>query len=188
MDNAILLRKPPSAVRRSAWAILAAILILTLTLGAASNAQAAAPAAAARLVIPALGLDAPIVHTPIVNRQWNVGMLGASMVGHLERTAWVGEGSNIVLAGHSEMAVNAYDGVFASLNRLSPGDEIRITQGGAAWQYVVSEVRTVSYRDVSIVFPTRHEQLTLFTCALGTYDRNLGKYRQRLVVVALPAP
>ncbi|GAB4475460.1 MAG: hypothetical protein Kow00124_16480 [Anaerolineae bacterium] len=173
---------------RGMFAIALALLAL-LVVGQPMLAAppAARPAADAVLSIPAIDVSAPIGQVNIVNHRWDVSSLGAENVGHLEMTAWLGEGSNIVLAGHSEMAVNAHDAVFARLGDLKQGDLITITEGGVEWHYVVQDVRLVSYRNVRITFPTRSEQLTLFTCAPGTYDPALRNYRQRLVVVARPA-
>jgi LPXTG-site transpeptidase (sortase) family protein len=173
---------------RVRWGLF--LLVLALVLGATalpfSPVRAATPAEEAVLVIPAIDVEAPIVPMPVSGNGWNIRALDNGQVGHLELTAWVGEGGNIVLAGHSETALGARDGVFASLHELEEGDIIIIRTGDTSRQYSVVSLRYVRYNDVSIAFPTRSEQLTLFTCALGTYSRQLGDYRLRLVVVATP--
>ncbi len=173
---------------RIGWGVflLALIVLAGATALPLSSVRAAAPAEEATLIIPAIDVEAPIVPMRIAGHGWDIRALDNGQVGHLGLTAWVGEGSNIVLAGHSETALGARDGVFASLHKLEEGDTIIIQTGGLSRQYSVVSLRYVRYNDVSIAYPTRTEQLTLFTCALGTYSRQLGDYRLRLVVIAEP--
>jgi LPXTG-site transpeptidase (sortase) family protein len=168
---------------------LFALLLVLLTVAPVwpvSSVDAGAPTPGATLEIPALGISAQIVTVYIVGGTWDVSQLGSRLVGHLDRTAWLGENGNIVLAGHSETAVGAQNGVFATLNTLVPGDEMILSTSDVTRHFVVTELRYVSFNDFSLIRRTSTEQLTLTTCALGTYSASLGGYSERLMVIATP--
>lgn len=140
------------------------------------------------LRIPAIGIEAPIVSVPIRDlphgRTWDVSGLNMT-VGYFEQTAWFGQGSNVVLGGHSELARGQAD-VFYSLDQLQAGAEIFVNVGGTEMRYVVTHVGEVDQHDVSIVRPTEHEQLTIITCDLDSYNASNGMYNNRVVVIAVP--
>jgi len=140
------------------------------------------------LRIPAIGVDAPVVYVPIRDlphgRTWDVGGLNMT-VGYLEQTAWFGQGGNVVLGGHSELARGQAD-VFYQLDQLEVGTEIFVNVGGAEHRYIVQHVGRVDQHDISIVRPTGHEQLTIITCDLGSYNASNGTYNNRVVVIAVP--
>ena len=136
--------------------------------------------AATRLVIPSLGVDAPIVIAPIQNQTWVVDQLGQT-VGHLEGTARPGTNSNIVLAGHVTLAeTNGGPGPFYKLSQLVPGDLLIVYEGEVKYEYVVDGLQTVDRAAVDVTFPTSTPQLTLITCT--RWDQNEGRYVERLVV------
>ncbi len=135
---------------------------------------------ATRLVIPALGLDAPVTVCPIVGDMWEVEHLGTDTVGHLAGTASPGDGSNVVLAAHVTVAHNVY-GPFAGMGRLQPGDDIIVYDGDLSYTYVVDSRRLVERTDVHIAYPSDTEQVTLITCSNWSDEQD--SYQQRLVVV-----
>jgi LPXTG-site transpeptidase (sortase) family protein len=136
--------------------------------------------AATRLVIPSLGLDAPVIIAPIQNQTWVVDQLGQA-IGHLEGTARPGANSNIVLAGHVTLAeTNGGPGPFYKLSQLVPGDLLIVYEGEAKYEYVIDGLQTVDRTAVDVTFPTDTPQLTLITCT--QWDRNEGRYLERLVV------
>ena len=53
-------------------------------------------------------------------------------------------------------------------------------------RYVVSEIRIVHYKDISVVNPNHGDQLTMLTCHISSYNRTTHNYDERLVVVAQP--
>jgi LPXTG-site transpeptidase (sortase) family protein len=135
---------------------------------------------ATRLVIPAMGLDVPVILSPIVNRTWQVDHLGKDFVGHLEGTASPGDPSNVVLAGHVTLAHNVY-GPFAGLGKLQPGDTIIVYVGDQPYTYRVDYRQLVDRTDVQVAYPTDGARLTLITCS--NWSDELRAYQQRLIVV-----
>ncbi|MBI2941390.1 MAG: sortase [Chloroflexi bacterium] len=131
-----------------------------------------------RIVSPRIGLNAPVVEAPIQSGEWKVPKFVA---GHLEGTAYPGQGSNVALSGHVQSIAGG--NVFASLDKLKPGDEVRIETAVGWFTYVVSKMRIVANDDISVVMPTRREQLTLITCT-GAWNPVTRDYTQRIVVTA----
>jgi sortase A len=135
---------------------------------------------ATRLMIPKLGLDAPVTIAPIRNQTWEVDQLG-QYVGHLEGTARPGTNSNIVLAGHITLAeTNGGPGPFYQLSSLTTGDVIIVYEGETSYEYIVDALQTVDRTAVDVTFPTSTPQITLITCT--QWDQNEGRYIERLVV------
>jgi LPXTG-site transpeptidase (sortase) family protein len=135
---------------------------------------------ATRLVIQTLGLDAPVVLSPIVSQTWQVSQLGKDFVGHLEGTASPGDPSNVVLAGHVTLEHNVY-GPFAALGRLQPGDAIVVYVSKQPYTYIVDKLQMVNRTDVQVAYPTQTARLTLITCA--DWSNELKVYQKRLIVV-----
>jgi len=135
---------------------------------------------ATRLVIPAMGLDIPVIISPIENQTWKVDHLGKDYVGHLEGTASPGDPSNVVLAGHVTIAHNVY-GPFAGLGQLQPGDPIIVYAGDQPYTYIVDYRQLVDRTDVHVAFPTDTPRITLITCS--NWSDELGTYQERLIVV-----
>jgi len=142
-----------------------------------------------RLAIPAIGVEAPIVPIPIrdlaVGVTWDTSQLNMS-VGFLELTAWFGSGGNTVLGGHSELSRGQED-IFYYLDLVEVGDEIIISVDGREIQYTVARIFTVDQYDLQVVMPTVHDQLTLITCDVDSYNTVKGEYHDRIVVVAYPS-
>lgn len=134
----------------------------------------------ARIVIPAVQVSAQIVPTLLTDAGWEVANLGNN-VGHLEKTPALHESGNIVLAGHIEHG-DGSRGVFADLKNLVINDVVIVLQGENERHYQVSAVKTVAFDDLSVLYPTGEDQITLITCA--GYDFLSATYRQRVVVVA----
>ena len=136
---------------------------------------------ATRLVIPALGIDGPIVEVPITNKTWDVSGLTYE-IAHLGGTANPGEKNNMVLAGHVTLKRGA--GPFLNLESLEPGDMAIVYAGEQAYTYRVVSKRHLGPTDVSIAYPTSEPILTLLTCT--AWDAANRRYLERLVVVAKP--
>jgi len=101
--------------------------------------------------------------------------------GHMEKTAWPGEGGNSVIAGHR-------DTFFRRLNELQNGDDVLVTRGQRQYHYVVSSKSIVSPSEISVTLPSSDARLTLVTCYPTYY---IGPAPKRLIVVATlqqPAP
>lgn len=137
------------------------------------------------LSIPAIDVEAPIVTLyirafPTGEVTWDTTAI-TSEVGYLDGMAWFGEGGNIVLGGHSEL-VGRVPAVFYELDEVAIGDEIIVDDNGTEWRYIVTDTFEVSASDLSILYPTRGERLTLMTC--DTDSLVGGQYSRRVVVIA----
>lgn len=111
------------------------------------------PQHAVRILIPAIGVDAPVVH----------GVDAASLrlgVGHYEGSTNPGERGNLVLAGHND----AYGQEFRDLDHLQAGDEVTVYTASLGYTYVIRGTRLVEPTDVSVLEPTVGPTLTLISC------------------------
>lgn len=139
-----------------------------------------------RIVIPAIGLDAPVVPVgwTVTNEGpvWDVADYAA---GWHKTSAYPGHGGNTVLSGHH----NIKGEVFRYLIDLEPGDEVFLYVGKTAYHYMVTEKHLleekgmpeeVRRRNAQWIAPTDDERLTLVTC--WPYASNT----HRLIIVAKP--
>lgn len=142
------------------------------------------PAAPVRLIIPALGLDAPVVdvgQTPIGTME---------VPAHPQETGWFklgvrpGETGNAVLAGHLD-TVSGRPAVFWSLHTLKAGDEVRIIDArGNLLRFRVTGSETYDHDKAPLeeIFGTHDaSRLNLITCN-GAWDGTKQLYDKRLVV------
>jgi len=133
-----------------------------------------------KLLVPTANIDTPIVEIYLSGTSWDVSGLGMN-AGHLHGTAWIEAPGNIVLAGHVEMG-DGQRGVFARLTDVQINDSVFLYQGTARRRYVVTRVQTVAPEDLSVLYPTESDRLTLITCL--SYDFVQDAYQERLVVIA----
>lgn len=129
-----------------------------------------------RLAIPRLGLDTPVIPSPIVGQSWQVDHLRQE-VGHLAGTAAPGAASNIVLAGHVSLA-DGSAGPFAGLAQLAPGDEVWLVDGGIRYRYIIDNQQVVAPDDIEVTYPSTVGRITLITCS----DWQDDHYASRLVI------
>lgn len=169
---------------RSGLSFLFAVILLLM--GAAQPAVATG-GEGFRILIPSIHIEAPIV--PVYIREfpngdvtWDVSSLQGT-VGHFEGLPHVGQGGNTVLGGHSERARGQAD-VFYNLHLVSVGDHIVVAADDTNFRYEVQRVFSVSPSDLSVLYPSGTEQITLITCDLTSYQASSGGYSRRTVVVA----
>lgn len=135
----------------------------------------------ASLFIPSAGILAPITQVYLDGTSWDVTRLGTN-VGHLQGTAWLDDGpGNIVLSGHVELS-DGRQGVFAGLRNLQIGQPIILTRDGEERRYMIVDIKEVEPDDLTPLYPTNFERLTLITC--GNYDFFSDEYEIRIVVIA----
>ncbi len=135
-----------------------------------------------QLYIPKANVVASIVPVLLDDAgSWNIAYLGHN-VGHLQGTAWIYHPGNIALVGHVEHR-DGSRGVFSSLIDLAYGDEILLQIDSERRIYSIDSVYPTAPDDISVLYPTETDQLTLITC-IG-YDFALNTYAERLVVVAV---
>lgn len=149
------------------------------------------PALPTRIVIPVIGVDAPVVpvswHTLEVAGQaqaaWEVPDMYAA--GWHETSVPPGIPGNTVFNGH-----NTTNGeVFRDLYTLEDGDVIIVYTDNTLYTYAVAKVLIlpeadqpleVRQKNARYIMPTDDERLTLVTC------HPYGSLRNRLIVVARP--
>jgi LPXTG-site transpeptidase (sortase) family protein len=156
--------------------LAAALLSFVLVAGRASANDGVT------LVIPALNLNASIVNLPLDSTigTWNTAQLGDS-VGHFEYTPWFGQNGNVVLGGHATDE-DGTPSVFFTLGDLNVGDLITVQVDGEAVNYAVRRIRSVAVDDLSILYPSSGETLTLLTCS--GFNPETRAYERRLAIVA----
>jgi sortase A len=102
--------------------------------------------------------------------------------GHYANTPLPGQPGNAAIAGHR----TTYGAPFYNLNELRPGDRVLITTPQGSFRYDVTRSLVVGQSEISVIAPTRTNELTLTTCT-PRYSA-----AQRLVVqaslVSAPAP
>ena len=160
--------------------------LFALTVLTVNPVHAARPAKGTSIAIPAMGIDTEIFWMDITPQNgepvWYIAPW-ETRVGHLEQTAWLGEGSNIVIGAHANMPDGSW-GIFGFLPYLQIGEQIIIREDGVEYTFVVQETLIVSYTDVSVV-EVDEDRLTLITCS-AVFDPALADYPYRHVVIALP--
>lgn len=124
--------------------------------------------AAARIEIPAIGVDKVVVE----------GVALSDLKrgpGHFPGTPMPGQPGNAAIAGHR----TTYGAPFHRLDELNPGDEIKVTTLQGEFQYTVSEQLIVEPSQVEVLEDYGDNRLTLAACH--------PKYSaaQRIVVVAM---
>lgn len=145
-----------------------------------------------RIVIPSLGVDAPVVPVSTFTKEvdgkaqaaW--GVPDQLAAGWHDTSAKLGERGNVVLNGH-----NTNNGeIFRDLYTLRPGDRIIVHAEEISRTYAVSETLIlpeagqpleVRLANARHVMSTDDERLTLVTC------HPYGSLRNRLIVIAKPS-
>ncbi|HEY74688.1 MAG TPA: sortase [Thermoflexia bacterium] len=144
-----------------------------------------------RIVIPAIGLDAPVVTTTwevvdvggVQQAVWQVPPMRAA--GWHQGSAPLGVPGNTVLNGHN----TTHGEVFRDLYRVQPGDRIFLYSNSRVFVYEVDEVLIlpeagqpleVRLANARYIQPTQDERVTLVTC------HPYGSLRYRLIVIAKP--
>lgn len=119
-----------------------------------------------RIVIPRLGLDAPLNQGVTLHNIDN----GPS---HWPGSALPGQVGNVVVAGHRVTNTRP----FRHIDELQPGDEIRFEVGGVWTTYRVRAHEVVTPDQMRIAAPTDTPIVTLFAC----HPPGSAKYRYVVV-------
>lgn len=166
----------PTAPLLSPTAAAAATNLPPTTAIPTAGPASSRPAAAARIAIPAVGIDAPVVEVG-----WHLAEVGgeprgawdtvAGAAGHHRGSADLGQPGNCAISGHSSAEGGA---VFRRLGELAAGSRIVVeTAGGQRYEYVVAEVVTLEEVGATAaerreharwLDPTSGPALTLVTC------------------------
>lgn len=136
------------------------------------------PVAQAELVIPKIGVDAPIAWN-VPEEQYKEKLLEGVI--HSAGTALPGEPGNIFITGHSSYyswVSSDYKSVFALLEKLNTGDKIYIKYSDKVFTYEVTGSVVVKPDDLSVIQQGSDYKLSLMTCV------PIGTNLNRLVVSA----
>lgn len=125
------------------------------------------PEQARRIVIPAIGVDAPVVEGD------DKEMLKKG-AGHHVGSANPGERGNCVISAHNDI----YGEIFRDLPSLKVGDEIVVHTQSQIYRYVVQQTRIIEPTEVEVMAPTHAPVLTLISCYPYGVDTH------RIVVIA----
>jgi hypothetical protein len=148
-------------------------------------------AAPVRLVVPAVGIDAPVDPVGVTPD----GLL--QLPDDVHRVGWYRFGpatgqpqGSAVLAGH----VDGWDQGLGALGRLravQPGQRIAVTDAAGRvtdWRVVTRQLVVKQQVPLAELFTrTGPARLVLVTCG-GPFDERLRSYEDNLVVVAAPTP
>jgi sortase A len=144
----------------------------------AALARIPAPLAlpARHLILPTIGVDSKVVPigTYIDRRGELAWETAAFAVGHHRGTAGPGQAGNMVLSGH--ISSPGEGAVFRNLPNLKVGEGIIVRTEERQYLYRVTDVQTVTPRDVSVMAQTPEPTVTLITCVPD------GIYSHRLIV------
>ncbi len=140
----------------------------------------------ALLSMPSISVDSTLTTFPLGGNSWVIDPW-ETLVGHFEGTAWLNQSGNVVLGGHSEMP-DGTDGIFNNLYDLGIGDDIYVQDADIMRRYVIVNIKSVDYRDIRVVMPTRFNRLTLITCDIPSYVSEQNLYYERLVIIADELP
>lgn len=139
-----------------------------------------------RIMIPRLGIDAPIVVLGIDANGAMQDPKGPREVAWYNFSSRPGWGSNAVFAGHVDY-INYGPAVFWRLRDVQLGDEIKVVLAdGVSYTYRVVSANQFSAAEApvqDIVGPTDQEVVTLITCG-GTFNTRTREYDRRLIVRA----
>lgn len=129
-------------------------------------AIAAEPEYPTRIIIDRIGTDV-VVKNP---SSTNIQVLDNELLGGVVRyptSAKLGELGNVVIFGHSShlpVVRNQYFKAFNGIEKLLPGDVIRVQSAGTEYQYKVTDVYEASADDTVIPLTKKSKKLTLSTC------------------------
>ncbi|MGM0838013.1 MAG: class F sortase [Bacillota bacterium] len=136
-----------------------------------------------RIVISSIGVDATVEQVGVIEN----GQMGVPE--SFETVGWYNQGpmpgvrGNTVISGH----VDSRNGpaAFFELKNLEPGDEIQVfNKEEESLTYVVDRIETYGEGEapVDAIFDYSFQSnLNLITC-IGTFDRSVREYSDRLVV------
>ncbi len=122
---------------------------------------------AVRIEIPALKVDAPVVQ----GDGWE--QLKKGVAQHIG-SANPGEGGNMVLSAHNDV----YGELFRNLDRLQPGDVVRLHTPQREYEYIVDRTQIVEPTAVEVMASTGTPTVTLISCYPYLVDK------KRIVVFA----
>jgi hypothetical protein len=142
-----------------------------------------------RLVVPSLGIDAPVISVGITDAQLDVPG-DVHMVGEWSGGATpTGTSGTVLIAGHVNWAGQG-PGALAHLASIAPDATVLLsTPRGTATTWSVTSVEAVTKADLpqTIFDRSGPHRLVLVTCG-GAFNSATGHYKDNIVVTATPLP
>jgi LPXTG-site transpeptidase (sortase) family protein len=132
--------------------------------------------------IPRIGVHADITTFPLGATTWEISPWERN-AGQLAHLGWIDSSINTVIAAHSEYP-SGEAGIFSELDTLRAGDVIFVRDNDLQRAYIVNEIQLVDYRDLTPLYPTTDNRLTLITCSIPSYVAAQNLYYERVIVVA----
>jgi LPXTG-site transpeptidase (sortase) family protein len=151
---------------------------------AAAQAIVAPAVAPQRLLVPAIGVNAPVESLGLDAKGRMATPSRPENVGWYSPGVTPGDVGNAVIDGHLDWTSGP--AVFWKLGRVRQGDELTIVRAdGSQARFAVQATSVMPYDGPTDALFTRSgpPSLTLITC-YGAWDRQRGTYQQRLVVRA----
>jgi LPXTG-site transpeptidase (sortase) family protein len=142
----------------------------------------------ARITIPAIGVDAPVVPVALEPDGTMEIPEDVATIGWFEPGVRPGQPGSAVLSGHVDSRTQGR-GAFFDLEDLEVGDEVTIeTAGGPQrWQVTARQRFAKDELPISELFTREGDpQLVLITCG-GAFDAGARSYSDNVVIVAVPA-
>jgi LPXTG-site transpeptidase (sortase) family protein len=138
----------------------------------------AAAMAARRVIIPTIGLDSKVIQlgTKLDRRGQIAWETAPFAVGQHKGLAGPGQNGNMVLSGHVSSPNEG--AIFHHLPDLQVGEGVVVATDERQYLYRVTDIRTVTPDEVSVLDQTPDPTATLITCVPD------GIYSHRLVVTA----
>jgi len=116
-----------------------------------------------------LGVNIKIKEAGIQNGVWQIF---PDLASHLESSARIGEGGNIIIYGHNK------NEILGPIRWAKEGEKIELFDNeGKKYLYQAVKIDTVASDNLTYLLPTDEETLTIYTC-VGFLDT------KRLIVVA----
>lgn len=140
-----------------------------------------------RLVIPSIGVDAPIDAVGLDRDGAMAAPATLDRVGWFDRGPAPGQQGDAVIDGH--LGLPSQPAIFRQLARLRPGDQIRVVwPNGRVTDFTVSASQVVAAdtRPEGVFSRSGPARLTLITCS-GAWDQAKATYTDRLLVTAMLA-
>jgi len=132
------------------------------------------------LTIPKIAIGAPVLIgvDPSDKKKYDESLTQG--VALMQGSSLPGLNGNIIIYGHSSATLSSpYEKIFAGLNDLDSGDEVKIDYKGNDYTYSVSNKKIVDKDNLSVLDQTKEETLTLITCW------PIGTSKQRLIITSL---
>jgi LPXTG-site transpeptidase (sortase) family protein len=181
-DSALAVRNAKDEIPAAkAEAVAVAEVANAIPAPSVTQAQVKNPDYPVRLIVPSIGLDAPIEYMD-VNAKGEMDVPDGST----KNVGWYEDGTIPGNTGSAVIAAHVY-AIFSKLKHVIPGSDIYIvTKENTKLHFVVDETKTHDLGKLSSEFLFNRnddKRLNLITCA-GTFIPSLDTYDQRFVVYA----